>query len=263
VAFQGTSPPALLGRDIFLPDQDGGIARISFERREFVRYPPSGSPARCLSRLGRERLISGHADGSVRFWNFAEGKLSVLETGSGAITALASDYEQRAYAAGADNRCFRWDPTAEEVRALSAGMGGISLLRRYPGGRILALQAAPADPRRGDPDFDRIRIFDFEASSSQTLILPERETVSGLSVYFDGRIIAGWGRELAVLTPMASGYRCQTLPAHGERIFDTLSMGPRILTCGRDAGRTTTVRIWGTEFFVRRELSRLAIQPPD
>jgi hypothetical protein len=42
---------------------------------------------------------------------------------------------------------------------------------------------------------------------------------------------------------------------------DSLTMGPKIITCGLDDGGTSSVRIWGSEFFVRTELGKLFIKP--
>jgi hypothetical protein len=38
-------------------------------------------------------------------------------------------------------------------------------------------------------------------------------------------------------------------------------MGPKIVTCGREPDGGPAIRIWGSEFFVRTELSKLFIKP--
>jgi hypothetical protein len=43
-------------------------------------------------------------------------------------------------------------------------------------------------------------------------------------------------------------------------IKDCLTMGPKIITCGLDAGARPSIRIWGSEFFVRTGLGKLFIK---
>jgi hypothetical protein len=38
-------------------------------------------------------------------------------------------------------------------------------------------------------------------------------------------------------------------------------MGPKIVTAGADSDGRTSVRIWGTAFFVQTELGKLFIKP--
>jgi hypothetical protein len=42
---------------------------------------------------------------------------------------------------------------------------------------------------------------------------------------------------------------------------DCLTMGPKIITCGADSDGTPSLRILGSEFFVRTELSKFFIKP--
>jgi hypothetical protein len=53
----------------------------------------------------------------------------------------------------------------------------------------------------------------------------------------------------------------RTLSGHALGTKDCLTMGPRIITCGLDDGAKPSIRIWGSEFFVRTELSKLFIKP--
>jgi len=48
---------------------------------------------------------------------------------------------------------------------------------------------------------------------------------------------------------------------HGLETRDCLIMGPKIITCGLDSENESSIRIWGTEFYVRMELEKLSLQP--
>jgi hypothetical protein len=37
-------------------------------------------------------------------------------------------------------------------------------------------------------------------------------------------------------------------------------MGPKIITCGTESDGAASLRIWGSEYFVRTELSKLFIK---
>jgi len=39
-----------------------------------------------------------------------------------------------------------------------------------------------------------------------------------------------------------------------------LVMGPRIISCGEEIEGKHTLRLWGTEFYVRMELGKLSLQ---
>jgi hypothetical protein len=95
--------------------------------------------------------------------------------------------------------------------------------------------------------------------------------VKGISVYLDGRIIAGGslppgrpeGREksLFIFSPPTNNCSVLAMSGHGKETKDCLAMGPKIITAGIDTDGRASVRIWGSAFFVRTELGKLFIKP--
>jgi hypothetical protein len=94
--------------------------------------------------------------------------------------------------------------------------------------------------------------------------------VNGLNVYHDGRIIAATSeraqgspepaKNLIVLSPREKDCHLLSLSGHSAGTRDCLTMGPKIITCGTESDGAASLRIWGSEYFVRTELSKLFIK---
>ena len=95
--------------------------------------------------------------------------------------------------------------------------------------------------------------------------------ISGISVYYDGRVIAGLRagptgsfpekENLVMISPAADSDTYMILGGHGRETRNCLTMGPKIITCGVDEGGEHTLRVWGSEFYVKMELSKLSLYP--
>lgn len=68
----------------------------------------------------------------------------------------------------------------------------------------------------------------------------------------DKKLIMSGGRE-------SEEYRI--LGGHGGEAWDCLTMGPKIISCGLDDRDRHSFKVWGTEFYVRMELSKLSLYP--
>ena len=118
----------------------------------------------------------------------------------------------------------------------------------------------------GDGGPARLRILDFASLISRSISAPAGAVVSGVNVYRDGGLIAGprnSGREktLLVFSPAEPGCPVLALSGHDGGTKDCLTMGPKIITCGEDSAGRPSIRVWGSDFFVRTELSKLFIKP--
>jgi hypothetical protein len=267
---------ALLGRDIYVVGNQKELVRVSFERNESAVAAKTISPIQKIAAVPRERIITGHADGSVRIWNRAERTVTVLEGDGDPVTALAADGSGRVYAAGKSGRIKRWDSDSGGLLIIEGAGGYAALLRPYPGGKILGVFNA-VDSRTGSRSFFGVLDFDALAIRVSSADLPQG--IACASVYFDGRVIAGLACEEGQPAPaknliVVSGApgstsgagrevspAYQELGAHGLEISDCLTIGPKIITSGLETDGRPSLRVWGTEFFVRMELGKLAIRP--
>lgn len=68
-------------------------------------------------------------------------------------------------------------------------------------------------------------------------------------------------KNLFIFSPGAKDCSVQALSGHGSETRDCLAMGPKIVTSGTDSGGRSSVRVWGSAFFVRTELGKLFIKP--
>ena len=262
----------LVGRNIFLLNHKGELMNISFESNETLRLKKVVSPALVCSSFSTDKMITGHEEGSIRIWDFPGKTVQVLEGHRQEVMTLAADYFGFIYSASADRSLKQWDVEMRVVNTVRDFDGKISYLKPYINGEILAL--TETDIRNNDEKKIKsymIRILDFKNRQTRLLQLPFSETITGVNVYFDGRIIISLApsgskkdkdsKTLAIISPGENQWGYKILEAHYIKTNDCLTMGPKMITCGEDAKRQHTIRLWGTEYFVKTELGRLSLQP--
>lgn len=264
---------ALLGRDLFLTDDSGGLRNISFERNEIMNWGKTLPPVTAITAFPRNKIVSGHIDGTIRIWDFLNKYLFALEGHRQPILSLAIDYSGRIFSGSLDRTLRRWDMEKGKVTIIENLKEPIHSLKLYPQQRILALsEATDADGLPKANGASKISLFDFKDRFAQMIQAPYRKKISSVNVYFDGRIMATLStlsqetekREgnLIIISPDKSPCIYQSLEGHTKETKDVLVMGPKIITCGSETSQSHTLRLWGTEFYVRMELSKLSLQNP-
>jgi len=260
----------LLGRDLFLITEEGELVNISFERNEINFIGKAGSPALSITSFPGDRIITGHQDGSIRIFDFLKKQASILKGSGTPVVSLAVDHYGRIYSGSPDKTLKRWDLEKGKVKITGRLESTPHHLRRHSQDRLLAV--AQPDISSGGPrenSAPRARIIDFNQEVSHVLRLPFRNPLSGVRVSFDGRIIAGLSRlqkdsekgSLVIISPGNEKSSFRTIAGHELETRDCLIMGPKIITCGLDSENESSIRFWGTEFYVRMELEKLSLQP--
>jgi len=264
--IEGIADFTLLGRTFILAAPGRGLLSLSFERNELQEW--LGGDVFPLRVVGQppDKFVTAHQDGTIRVWDSLEKKVSAFAGGLSSLSALAVDQAGRITGGDSQGKLRQWDIEKGTVRDFSGLSGAVRFLRYYPLGKLLAAEGGRTD---GGPS--RLQIVDFAGLAVRSISLPPGTTVNGLNVYHDGRIIAATsaeagektvrGKNLLVLSPTDSGCSIVPLSGHPAGTKDCLTMGPKIITCGLDSGGAPSVRIWGSEFFVRTELSKLFIKP--
>jgi HEAT repeat protein len=257
---------ALLGRTFVLSIPGRGLFTLSFERNELVEWRGVDLYPEKISGLPPDRLVTAHRDGTIRVWDSLEKRVLGFAAGMSSPAALAVDQAGRIYGGDKTGRIRQWDLERRTVRDYPGSGAAVRFLRYYPLGKLLAVEDGTAGGRT-----DRLRILDFAAQTVRSIPLPPGRIVNGINVYHDGRIIAATSaaaekddsrrKSLLILSPGDSGCSILPLSGHAGGTKDCLTMGPKIVTCGPDAAGTPSVRVWGSEFFVRTELSKLFIKP--
>jgi WD40 repeat protein len=261
----------LLGRDIFLINEKGELVNVSFERNEINIIGPPRSPALSITSFPGDRVITGHEDGSIRIYDFLKKQVFVLRGHQIPVISLAIDHYGRVYSGSPDKTIQRWDQEKGEVKSIDK-LDGIPLqLSLYFQERILAItQPDNLLPNPKEDSAHKVRIIDFNKEESIVLRVPFLNSFSGVKVNFDGRIIAGLSRQqkkgqkeksrIAIISPGKENGCCTTIDGHSLETRDCLIMGPKIITCGRDSANEFSIRIWGSEFYVRMKSEKLALQ---
>ena len=267
---------ALLGRDIYVVSDGHELVQVSFERNEITRIAQSGSPILRIASLPRQTIVTGHADGSIRVWDVSAQEVLTIEGDGMPVRALAVDYEGRVYSSDKSGGLRRWSLETKRVSAADAQpIRNASHIKLYPFGKILCLGTSQGHSAKS-PSFN---IVDFNKKELHHISTDFMGEVTALNVYFDGRIIAGLsspedagdkrGENLVIISDIYEDASCavpaatpvyKILGGHALETKDCLTMGPKIVSCGAEAPGRHSLRIWGTEFFVRMELGKIAIQ---
>ncbi len=262
---------ALLGRDIFLINEKGELVNISFERNEINTIGKPHSPALSITSFPGDRIITGHEDGSIRVYDILKKQVFVLKGHQTPVISLAMDHCGRVYSGSPDNTLKRWDLEKEEVKIIDKLDGLPMHLNLYPQDRMMVItQAEKSLPNSKENAANKLRIIDFNKEASSVLRMPFRNSFSGVKVNFDGRIIASLSRgqkkdkkgmsSIAIISPGKENCHYTTIDGHSLETRDCLIMGPKIITCGLDNANEFSICIWGSEFYVRMESEKLALQ---
>jgi len=261
----------LLGREIFLIDLRGEISSFSFEKNERIRFGRMDSPALVMKSLPRDKIMTGHADGKIRLWNFTGKNILTWKGHQQPVISLASDYQGMIYSSSLDRSIKQWDIDKGLVNIISGIEGNPHHLRLYPKDQKLAVAC---EMHRGgnasSHQSSKILIFDFKKGRSQAFDAFSGKKISSINVYYDGRIIVTLRTpheepkakkgNLIIIDPRDGDATYIKLDGHTGSTKDSLVMGPRIITCGTEKSQNHTLKIWGTEFYVKMESSKLALQ---
>jgi HEAT repeat protein len=262
---------ALQGRTLFLLNKKGELISLSFEKNEIARFKKTDSRAIKIASFPRDRVITGHEDGSIRIWDFMNKSIMHLEAHDKSILSLAVDYSGRLYSGSSDGCLRQWNLEKKLVNVIESPARRIPLIKLYPQEKILTLTENDRRAEGPRPFPEKIKIMDFEKNTSRILETSFDKKISSICVYLDGRIIAGLARSnvkerskernLIILTPGRDSWEYNFLSGHGLETKDCLTMGPKIITAGVESSGEHAIRIWGTEFYVRTELGKLLIHP--
>lgn len=260
------------GRDIFLINDKGELMNISFERDEVLNFAKPDSPALVLASFPGDKIITGHKDGTIRIWDFLNKNVQVLEGHQHPVKALRVDYFGRIFSGSSDNILRQWDIDRRTVKTVDNLDNNISIVKLHNNGKLLVLTGEKIPIIGGEEkSAPTIRILDFEKGISKLINLPFKQTISNINSYFDGRIIAGLlnskmrteprSGTLAVISLKKNSWEYGVLAGHEMDTKDCLAVGPKIITCGHDGKGEHSIRLWGTESYVKSALSKLSIAP--
>jgi len=263
---EGVRDFVLLGRNFYLAAPERGFFGLSFERNEFTVIAGPKSPIQRLASFPPDIIVGAQADGSIRVWNFLEKKVAVFESPSAPLLSLAVDQNGRIYGAGEDRVLRCWDLDSRKMTAVEGLKAPVRFIRTRPGSKILTVEE-----ERASPPGPLFRWIDFGAATSTAIPTSFPGRVNGVNIDFSGRIIVALGQptlgakrssgNLAVISSREDECFFQFLNGHAGEIWDCLTMGPKIITCGLEETGGSAIRAWGSDFYVRTELGKRMIKP--
>jgi uridine kinase len=258
----------LLGREIFSLDQTGELTAVSFERNLKTKLRNLDSPVSAFISFSTDKMITGHEDGSIQIWNFAERTIQVIKGHPHPVLTLAADHFGRIYSASSDQSINMWDTERGFGQSLKDLEKNISLIQSYPPKKILYLTGPSSKNKQGGTNFhNEMTIFDFETRSFLSFTLPVKGHILNSHVNSEGKIVASLSYPkhkkkqkndtMAIISPERSSCKYTSISGHEHVTKDCFTMGPKIITCGTESSGNHTLRLWGTENYVQKELSKL------
>jgi WD40 repeat protein len=263
---------AVRGSDLYSIGEDGKVMEISFERNTMRDLGGADSPALTVAGHTDGRLVTGHHDGSVRVWNNDAGFVTVLSVHDGPVSTVAVGRRGEICSGGADGRVSVLSRDMSSLRSFVIPGASVNVVAPYVDGRLaVATHRVDTGGEQGNRPAAHMLLLDPETGRCLQLTADGAWSVSAMSVYFDGRLVAvlqpgdqpGSPGELAVVDPGRHDPAYSILGGHEAETRSCLSMGPRIISCGSETQDLHTVRIWGTAAYVAAEYDKARLLPPD
>jgi len=255
---------SLLGRKIFSINYQGECVVVNFEKNEKILLPKTDSPALVSTALSTDRVITGHQDGSITVWDFTGNTVHILNGHNQPVFALAADYDSRIYSASSDPLLKRWNLQKGQVSLISGFPGNISRIKLYPQKKNLAVTENNGDRGKRGKYGENMMLLDLEGYDFQAVSSPLENKLTSINVHFDGRIFATCApsgseddKTFVLISPDKNSWGYKILDSHEQDTKDCLIMGPRLITCGTESSGNHTIRLWGTDIYVRIELNKL------
>jgi hypothetical protein len=225
-------------------------------------------------------VFSGSEDGQLRAWHLDTGTVSVLWVGGAPVRALDVYVDGRVVACS--------DRVVSVTGSGTRGSPGVGSSVGVVGGAAFGIRVV--DTGTGDCESVEAGAERTPAGGTTAEVTPRT-----VNVYFDGRIVAGLGREgagpgehaagmpgsdasrlpdrggsgpaglgtpggsLLVIDPRPDFLSYNVLNGHDVETRDCVTMGPRVVTCGSERSGERTLRIWGTAAYVAKELGKLRL----
>ncbi len=255
---------ALLGGDICAIDNEKSLKIVSFDKNKTTVIERADSFSSSITSDRTSTIVTGHVDGSIRIWDLKTNEIKIIKGHTDAVQAVIIDRNGRVYSGSKDKEVRVWNMANNKV-TIFKGSESISAMGLYPDGRIVT--GVNFCNNNGRVQYAKVMIVDLESNICNVLKSFNNAKINVINVYYDGRIMAGisFGNDhdieskITILDPRSDFRQYKMLSKHGGEIRDCITMGPRIITCGSEANSEHTLRIWGTQGYVRSELNKLKL----
>ena len=261
---------AIVGGDIFSMDDNSELKVTSFYKNRVVSVGNDDSPACTITSYRDSGIATGHLDGTIRLWDMQSEQVRILKGHQSAVLSIAIDRCGKICSGGEDGELCLWDLENNRFKIFGGHEATISALGWYPDGRIVTgMKNGYKLKKTEQTTGSKIRIVDVEKDTCRVFQFCNTESINTVNVYYDGRIFVGVKTllnqvsrgNLIMVDPRSCYCQYKMLGGHAIETRDCLTMGPRIITCGAENSTENTLRIWGTETYVKQECDKLKIMP--
>jgi hypothetical protein len=249
---------AVAGGRIYSVDSRGVLVVTSPAEKQTAVIGEAGPGVVCMAAHRDGKVVTGHEDGTVRVWDAVGGEVTVLAGHQSSVRALAIDRNGNIYSGESTGLLRVWNRRRTGTCLLEGPASPVQALGVHLDGRVIAGMGSPAGC---------LALIDVGGGRAEIPAIPGDLSVKTITPYYDGRILVGTrasGDDKVTGTLLAIDFRERSyvrLPGHRLETAACVTMGPRIVTCGRDDEAQTTIRIWGTSAYVRREHDKLRLMP--
>jgi WD40 repeat protein len=251
-----------VGDDIFSVDVEGNLKCTSFHKNSINTIQYSGARICSMATRHAGQMVTGHVDGTVRFWDLQSRELKKIKAHQDAVTAVTFDRYGKIFSGSTDNYIKVWD-TENDIVTTIDWRASITMIDAYPGGRVVISAQSNKESWIG--------ILNIKTNVCNKFYMRERAMVNFIHAYLDGRVIAGItesvddraSSSVIVVDPLPSPQYYARVGEHGSDIRDCVTMGPRIISLSTENKNEHTLKIWGAEHYVKMEHDKLKLMPSD
>ncbi len=136
----------LWGRDLYILNRDGNLVLVSFEQNPLTLFNPLDSPACSLIPIALKRLMTGHQDGIITFWDFSEHEVFAIMAHEHAVSSLTCDYYGSCFSGSNEGTLKKWDRANNTTLTWSGIPGKITGLYGYDQDTRLVISEEDSDP---------------------------------------------------------------------------------------------------------------------
>lgn len=257
---------AMLGEEICSADCRGHLMCTSFRSGKSIEIAHCHSPVCSLASDRKRLLVTGHKDGTVRLWDFERKKVRIVQGHRGPVLAVAVNHNGAVFSGGQDGELRVWQKQNEHVTVCKKRGRPVVALGTYPGGRCVVAMRKKNTGTRKQHGLCEVMIADSEKGEASFYAASDFGAMRTINVLFDGRIIVGMSSSskstrgtIVIVNPRSDVHEYVSLSGHKKETRDCVIMGPRIISCGSESDKKHTIKIWGTEGYVRIEQSKLRL----
>ena len=254
----------LLRGNIYSIGQDASLCCTSFRNTTLSQIAQCRTMPTAITAYDEGTIITGHADGMIHIWKLYEDHEIVLKGHTGAITSVTALNGKQIISGSADGELRIWNISEMKVDIFDNIGAAVSAIDVNTNKNIyVALNHAD--------DKTSILIVPGDVKKTTRISIDGIKEIKTIRAYFDGRVLLGTNQvsmddadgNLLVLDTRSQHNSVAVLPGHTHGTHGCLTMGPRIITCGVDENHENSVKVWGTEFYVKMEHEKLVLLPED